>query len=645
MIKSYPPHLEEFMKLNKLGSYKDADDQFAGGTSFLERMKKSWVWPILKPLRWLYCVFITYYRRARDFGFFKALRRKKLIHDASEAYIKSLMPDEETIKKHKETSFEHNVKFSILAPLYNTPKKYLRDMIESCIAQTYENWELCLADGSDNEHSFVGDIVKEYQAKDNRIVYQKLEKNLGISENTNMCIDMATGDYIALFDHDDILMPTALYENAIAIQEHSADFIYTDEATFEEDDIYDIVTWHFKPDFAIDNLRANNYICHFSVFKKTLIDKVGKFSTEYDGSQDHDMILRLTSAAKKVWHIPKILYLWRSHGNSVSKDINSKTYAIDAGKRAVRDSLAKEGIKANVESSPVFPSIYKINYEIIGNPKISIIIPNKDNMSMLANCIDSIVKKSTYNNYEIVIMENNSVTEEIFNYYELVDELEFVKVVKYEDKFNYSRINNEAVKVATGDYVLFLNNDIEIIEPAWMEEMLMYAQRQDVGAVGAKLYFSNDTVQHAGVILGAGEDKIAIHSFVGAKREETGYMGRLFFAQNVSAVTAACMLVEKSKFEQVGGFDEKLAVAYNDVDLCLKLREAGYLNVLNPFADAYHYESITRGYDDEGESRARFKSEVSYMKSKWKDVLEAEDPFYNPNVSKSQGWKFGIIPS
>ena len=652
MAKIYPPQLEEFMKLNRLGrEYNDDDskDSLTGRKSRFQFLKNTKIWPFLKPLRIVYAYMRLFIHKVREFGFFKSFNTKKEIYKFSKEYIQSIMPDEETVQAQKTTIFSHNVKFSILAPLYNTPEKFLRDMIESCIAQTYENWELCLADGSDSNHTLVEKIVKEYQAKDDRIVYQKLEKNLGISENTNVCIDMATGEYIALFDHDDILVPTALYENALVIEKEQPDFLYTDEATFNGDDIYDIVTYHFKPDFAIDNLRANNYICHFSVFKKSLIDKVGKFSTKYDGSQDHDMILRLTAAAEKVHHIPKLLYLWRSHNNSVSKDINSKDYAIDAGKRAVKDSLARVGINATVESSPAFPTIYKINYKIIGNPKISIIIPNKDSIKLLANCVDSILKLSTYQNYEIIIVENNSTSEEIFQYYKFIEELPQIKVCYYKpaegEGFNYSKINNHAMAHATGEYTLFLNNDIEIIEPAWMEELLMYAQRKDVGAVGAKLYYSNDTIQHAGVIIGAGEDGVAIHSFAGKHKFEYGYMGRLFFAQNVSAVTAACMLVEKSKFEQVGGFDEKLAVAYNDVDLCLKLREAGYLNVLNPFADAYHYESITRGYDNEGESRARFKSEVSYMKSKWKDVLEAEDPFYNPNVSKSQGWKFGIIPS
>lgn len=647
MNKTYTPELEQFMTTHKLGidtMDEDARGQLSARKSRFEFLKRTKLWPYLKPLRIVYAYMRHFYFTVKSVGFFKAFGNKKRIYEFSKEYISSLMPDEVTIKAHRGHKFSREIKFSILAPLYNTPEKFLRDMIDSVIAQTYENWELCLADGSDGEHAFVGDIVREYQAKDKRIVYKKLEKNLGISENTNVCIDMATGDYIALFDHDDILVPTALYENALAICEHNADFLYTDEATFNGDDIYDIVTYHFKPDFAIDNLRANNYICHFSVFSKDLVDKVGKFSTKYDGSQDHDMILRLTAAAEHVYHIPKTLYLWRSHGNSVSKDINSKTYAIEAGKRAVTDSLARAGLKATVESSPAFPTIYKINYEIIGNPKVSIIIPNKDSLRLLANCVDSVIKLSTYDNYEIIIVENNSTTEEIFEYYELIKDMPQVKVIRFEEPFNYSRINNFAAREATGDYLVFLNNDIEIIAPSWMEELLMYTQRQDVGATGAKLYYGNNSIQHNGVIIGAGADGVAIHSLAGESRFDVCYMGRAFFAQNVSAVTAACMMMKKSLFDELGGFDEKLAVAYNDVDLCLRIREKGYLIVCNPFADAYHYESISRGYEEKQGNQDRFQNEVKYMKNKWKHVLDKEDPFYNPNVSKERGWKFGIIP-
>lgn len=643
---TYSEKIIQFMEKNKLGTdvqkEPEGQDEVYEARKGIRKLKGTWVWPLLKPARVVYNysrLFIVICRQANLKEAMKSVRNKKAF---SKKYINSLFLNKEIIKKQKETVFSKDITFSILVPLFNTPANYLKDMIDSVVNQTYGKWELCLADASDNEHNYVEKICQGYCKKDSRIVYKKLEKNLGISENTNVCIQMATGEYIALFDHDDILCPSALYENMKVICEKDADFIYTDEATFNGNNVKDIVTYHFKPDYAIDNLRANNYICHFSVFRRTLIDKVGMFSTQYDGSQDHDMILRLTAAANRVEHIPKVLYLWRSHRNSVSMDINSKKYAIDAGRRAVRDSIAREGLNVTVESSPAFPTIYKINYEIIGEPKISIIIPNKDGLKLLARCIDSIVKRSTYKNYEIIIMENNSESKEIFEYYELLEELNDIKVIKYKDKFNYSRINNVAAKETTGQYLLFLNNDIEIIEPNWMEEMLMYAQREDVGAVGAKLYYPNNTVQHNGVITGIGPDGVAAHSHVGEGIHEVGYMGRLYYAQDVNAVTAACMMVSKKIFDEVDGFDEDLAVAYNDVDLCLKIRKAGYLNVINPFATAYHYESVTRGKDTDKDNLERFQTEVSYMKKKWEKELSEPDPFYNPNMSKYHPWKFGV---
>ncbi|OON97229.1 MAG: glycosyltransferase [Epulopiscium sp. Nele67-Bin005] len=537
-------------------------------------------------------------------------------------------------KRHKQenTYFGKNIKFSIIVPLYNTPLNFLEEMIDSCIDQTYQNWELCLADGSDDKHQDVELTVRDYQQYDNRIKYKKLEKNGGISINTNEALQMATGEYIALFDHDDLLHPTALYEYMRVICAKNADFIYCDELTFEGD-VTHIITMHFKPKFAIDNLRANNYICHFSVFKRELLDKVGMFRKEYDGSQDHDMILRLTSAANKVYHIPKILYYWRSHPNSVAADINSKTYAIQAGKNAVKDHLKQLGIEAEIESSKAFPTIYKINYKITEEPLISIIIPNKDNVEQLQTCINSIKLKSTYTNLEIIVIENNSTDQETEKYYkQLIND--GVKVLYYKETgFNYSAINNFGVKHATGSYLLFLNNDMEVINPNWIEEMLMYAQRKDVGAVGAKLYYPNDTIQHAGVILKLGAARIAGHAHHNCSKDNLGYMGRLFYAQNFSAVTAACLLIKKSIFDKVGGFDEGLAVAFNDVDFCLKVRKAGFLNIWTPYAELYHYESQSRGLEDTPEKVERFERESNYFREKWGKVLEQGDPYYNINFT------------
>ena len=533
----------------------------------------------------------------------------------------------------QETVFPKDITFSILVPLYNTPESFLREMMQSVQDQTYAKWELCLADGSDDAHASVGKICRALAAKDQRIRYRKLEKNLGISGNTNACIDMATGNYIALFDHDDILHPAALYEAMKAICEEGADYVYTDEATFKSPNLNDIITVHYKPDFAPDNLLANNYICHFSVFSAQLLKQVEGFRSAYDGSQDHDMILRLTHAARKVVHIPKVLYWWRSHPQSVAKDINAKQYAVDAAKRAVHDFLRDyQGVEAEIESTRAFPTIFRIRYPIADRAKVSIVIPNKDHVDDLRRCVDSILGKTSYPNYEIVIVENNSETDEIFAYYAQLERDDRIRVLRYKGGFNYSRINNWAVRQCYGEYIVLLNNDTEVITPDWLENLMMYAQREDVGAVGAKLYFPDGRIQHAGIILKLGADRVAGHGHYGADYNNLGYMGRLCYAQDVSAVTAACLMIRHARYDEIGGFNENLAVAFNDVDFCLKLREKGYLNIFTPFAELYHHESISRGKDT-GENKQGFEAECTAFRERWGSDLEKGDPYYNPNFS------------
>lgn len=532
--------------------------------------------------------------------------------------------------------FEKDIKFSILVPLYNTPKKFLCEMIDSVVGQTYKNWELCLADGSDKKHDYVREICEEYSANDPRIVYKKLEKNLGISENTNACIDLATGDYITLFDHDDILHQSALFYTMEAICNEGADFIYTDETTFTKS-IKKSYSPHFKPDFSPDTLRGYNYICHLVSFKAELLEGAGRFRKEFDGSQDFDMILRLTENAKKIVHIPRILYFWRCHSRSVASDISAKPYTVVAAKKALNEHLKRVGLRGTVVDSSV-PSTYKIDYNIINNPLISIIIANKDNIEDLDKCIKSIKSLSTYKNHEIIVVENNSVENETFAYYDkITQKYQNVRVVYWQGiGFNYSSINNFGVAHAQGDYVLLLNNDIEIISPCWLEEMLMFAQRSDVGAVGAMLYYPDNTIQHAGVIIGIGADReraVAGHSHKYFKRGDTGYSSRLVVAQNLSAVTAACIMSRKSVFTEVEGLDERYAVAFNDVDYCLKVRSAGYLIVWTPFAEAYHYESKSRGAETSPEKIARFNGEIDLFLSKWKDLRDAGDPYYNQNLT------------
>lgn len=605
----------------------------------LGRIKNSFAWKLSKPLRGVMhtCVRVrdVYRQYGSPVGVARKVRLKMRQKNAQKQHGLASFPNAEERKRQEETVFPKDITFSILVPLYNTPEKFLREMIDSVQAQTYRKWELCLADGSDDAHPEVGRICQEYMQNDSRIKYKKIEKNLGISGNTNVCFGMATGEYIGLFDHDDLLHPSVLYEYMRAICEQDADYIYCDEVTFEGNSIDNMLTIHFKPDFSIDNLRANNYICHFSVFSEKLLEETGLFRSEFDGSQDHDMILRLTSRAKKIVHVPKILYYWRSHPQSVAADINAKTYAIDAAKRAVLAHLKSCGLEGTVESTRAFPTIFRIKYKLKAKPMISIIIPNKDHRDDLKRCVDSILNKSTYENYEILIVENNSTEAETFAYYKMLENQPKVRVITYEAEggFNYSKINNFAAKQAKGEYLLLLNNDTKVITREWMEELLMYAQRDDVGAVGAKLYYADNTIQHAGIVIGLGAHHAAGHTHHLLPKENLGYMGRLCYAQDVTAVTGACLLVRKSLYEQVGGLDESFTVALNDVDFCLRLRALGLLNIFTPFAELYHYESKSRGLDKDGASAERYNKEVAHFRERWKKELDAGDPYFNPNFS------------
>lgn len=604
----------------------------------LNRIKKNPLWKASRPARNMVHYALRQKQRLNNCGGLKGIAAKLDYKKREKAAMRRFgtesFPDEQTIRSQRQEKFPLAVKISILVPLYNTPRDFLKEMIESVLNQTYENWELCLADGSDEQHGYVGEMCRAYG--DSRIIYRKLTENKGISGNTNACYEMSTGEYIGLFDHDDILHPCALYEYVKAINEQGADYLYCDETTFKNSDINKMLTMHFKPDFAPDNLRANNYICHFSVFSRKLLQGTELFRTEFDGSQDHDMILRLTDNAGRVVHIPKLLYYWRSHAGSVASGIEAKTYAIDAAKGAVAAHLRKHGCNNfEIESTKAFETIFRIRYEIKGNPMISIVIANKDHLPDLKRCVSSVLKKSTYDNYEIIIVENNSTEKETFDYYDgLKKEYpDKITIVTYEGAFNYSAVNNLGVSKAAGEYILLLNNDTEVITVNWMEELLMYAQREDVGAVGAKLYYENKTIQHAGVVLGLGAHRTAGHTHYKQPRQNLGYMGRLCYAQNVSAVTGACLMVKKRLYEEAGGLEEAFAVSLNDVDFCLKLRRMGLLNVFTPFAELYHYESISRGLDDTGEKAKRYQEESDLFRKKWKEVLEKGDPYYNPNFS------------
>lgn len=537
--------------------------------------------------------------------------------------------EESELESQRNFKFDYNPLISILVPTYNTPEKLLREMLDSVVAQSYSNWQLCIADGSEDKN-IVKNIIDEYIKNEKRIVYKSLEKNEGISENTNRAFELADGEFIGLLDHDDLLEPDALFEVVKILQDKSIDVIYTDEDKVMED-LSEYWDPNLKPDFSIDLLRSHNYITHFFVAKKELIDLVGAFRKEFDGAQDYDLILRCVEKANKIAHIAKPLYHWRMCQGSTADDPRSKMYCYDAGKRAIEAHLERCGIKGTVDyAGENLWGLYHVTYETENNPLVSIIIANKDHVSDLKKCIDSIYSKSTYKNIEFVIVENNSEKSETFEYYEeLTRKYENVKVVKWEREFNYSAINNFGVSYAVGDYILLLNNDTELISPNAIKEMLGICMRKDVGIVGAKLLYADDTVQHAGVVIGF--DRFAGHVFNGIARGAFGFMMRPIINCNYSAVTAACLMTKKTVFDEVAGLTEELAIAGNDVDYCLKVREKNYLVVYNAFSEWYHYESKSRGYENTPEKKARFEHEKEIFRARWAKVLEQGDPYYNKN--------------
>ena len=543
-------------------------------------------------------------------------------------WMKNNTPTNEEYAAQRGHVFEYSPKISIIVPLYNTPERFFREMLDSVVNQTYSNWELCLADGS-TQTGNLKDIAASYG--DERIVYKKLDKNEGISGNSNRAIEMATGEYVALLDHDDTLMPQALYENVALInKDPDYEFIYSDEDKITEDGSRRFNPF-FKPDFAPNMFLAFNYITHFVVMKKSLLDEVGCFNAQFNGAQDYDLFLRATEKAKKIGHIADILYHWRISETSTAFSSDTKSYTVEAGRKALEAALLRRGVKGARVKNNTLDNYYITSYEIpTPHPLISIIIPNKDEVATLKKCIDSILSQSTYDNYEILVVENNSTGKEIFSYYEKLQQLQNVRIVTWDGIFNYAAINNFAARHAKGELLLFLNNDVSVISPDWLEQMAMHALRSEIGAVGAKLYYPDDTIQHAGVVLKIGA--VAGHSHKHLDRWDVGSFGRMTFAQDVSGVTAACLMVRKSVFEEVGGFDEQFVVAFNDVDLCLKIREKGYINLFTPFAELYHYESKTRGYEETPEKIKRFEGEQKKWLSKW-DAKYPYDPLYSKNLT------------
>lgn len=552
-----------------------------------------------------------------------------------EAYV----PDESELEKQRKHRFTYEPLISVAVPAFCTPETFLIQMVESLLAQTYSNWELCIANGSPEDTVMKG-VLEQYMKKDSRIRVSELTENKGIAGNTNAALEMAEGEFVGLLDHDDLLAPNALYEVVRALEaDRELDAVYTDEdkVTTELDEHFQP---HLKPDFNLDLLRSNNYICHFFVVRRSVVKKAGGFRQEFDGAQDHDFIFRCVEIARKVGHIPEILYHWRTHKASTADNPASKMYAFDAGKRAIEAHLERTGTEGVVTHTPDL-GFFRVKYPVQGNPLVSIIIPNKDEKETLKDCIESIRKKTEYENYEIIIVENNSTTEEIFQYYKELSQDSRIRLLRWKKEFNYSAINNYGVSHARGEYLLFLNNDVKIITPGWIKEMLGVCQRPEVGAVGVKLIYPDNTIQHAGCVIGIGG--IAGHMFVDMPANRTGYLHKASILQDMSAVTAACMMMKRTAFEEAGGFTEKLSVAFNDVDLCLKVRKNKKLIVYDPYVELYHMESKTRGAEDSTEKVRRFQEEIEYMRCQWIDILKNGDPYYNKNLSLTK-WNYSLRP-
>ena len=552
-----------------------------------------------------------------------------------EAYV----PDESELEKQRKHRFTYEPLISVAVPAFRTPETFLIQMMKSLLAQTYSNWELCIANGSPEDTVMKG-ILEEYMKKDSRIRVSELTENKGIAGNTNAALEMAEGEFVGLLDHDDLLAPNALYEVVKALEaDRELDAVYTDEdkVTTELDEHFQP---HLKPDFNLDLLRSNNYICHFFVVRRSVVKKAGGFRQEFDGAQDHDFIFRCVETARRVGHIPEILYHWRTHKASTADNPASKMYAFDAGKRAIEAHLERTDTEGVVTHTPDL-GFFRVKYPVQGNPLVSIIIPNKDEKETLKDCIESIRKKTEYENYEIIIVENNSTTEEIFQYYKELSKDPKIRLLRWKKEFNYSAINNYGVSHARGEYLIFLNNDVKIITPGWIKEMLGVCQRPEVGAVGVKLIYPDNTIQHAGCVIGIGG--IAGHMFVDMPANRTGYLHKASILQDMSAVTAACMMMKRTAFEEAGGFTEKLAVAFNDVDLCLKVRKNEKLIVYDPYVQLYHMESKTRGAEDSTEKVRRFQEEIEYMRCQWIDILKKGDPYYNKNLSLTK-WNYSLRP-
>ena len=542
-------------------------------------------------------------------------------------------PTPEILKEKvcKADNFTYQPLISLIMPVFNTPERFLREAIESVLNQVYSQWELCIADDASSDNK-IKQILEEYSAKDSRIKVVFRTENGHISRCSNSALEIATGEFVALFDHDDLLTPDALYEFVSLLNEHpEADMIYSDEDKI--DDSGKLRDPFFKPDWCPDSFLSRMYTCHLGVYRREIITAIGGFREGYEGSQDYDLVLRFTEKTNNIFHIPKILYHWRIHSESAASKPDAKPYAAIAAEKALADTMQRRGEEGQVTQAGSLVGHYIIRYKISEYKLVSIIIPTRDLGDTLDKCLTSIFEKTSYPNYEVILIDNHSKeqkTAEVFAKWQQKQSERF-KCYQYDIPFNYSKINNYGVDKARGDYLLFLNNDTEILTSDWIDAMVEQAQRNPIGAVGARLLYPDNTIQHAGVVMGIGG--VANHSHKHFSVNSPGYFGQIMTVNNYSAVTAACLMCRREVFEAVGGFEEQLKVAFNDVDFCLKIAEQGYRNIYLPQVTLYHYESKSRGYEDTPEKLIRFNQEVEYMQDKWKEFIE-NDPCYNPNLSK-----------
>lgn len=567
----------------------------------------------------------------------KCFSAKKII-DPYAVWIFNNEPTQQQLKEcaRKIRCFSYQPKISIITPVWNTDEKWLRLAIESVINQVYDTWELCLVDGG-STRPHIRPILQEYAEKDPRIRVKFLKENKGIAENSNEALALATGDFTGFLDHDDELAPFTLYE-VVKLLNRNPDLhcVYSDEDKI--DGAGDRKDPFFKPDWSPDLFLSQNYLCHFSVIRKTLTDSAGGFRGGFDGSQDYDLFLRVMEnlSPSAIGHIPKILYHWRTILGSAADHTDAKPYAFNSARKALQDALARRKINGEVQDG-LFPSSYRIRYTIPDTPKVSIIIPTKDNVRVLQRCIDSILGRTVYKNYEIILVDNQSVKKETADYYDHLKDNQRIRILSYDRPFNFSAINNYAVSKVTSPYILFLNNDTEVISGEWLSAMLEHARRDTTGAVGAKLLYPDGRIQHAGIILGItgtpGQKGVAGHVHKYIPDKNPGYFLRPHVIGNTSGVTAACMLMKKDVFEKIGGFDENLAIAFNDVDLCMRIRENGYLIVYTPYARLFHHESLSRGHEDTPAKQQRFRQETEYVRKRWGSVIDSGDPYYNPNLT------------